>query len=222
MPDWRAYVRDHLGTVCGARAEDGEVIRELAGHLEECYEALRVKGIPEEGAVLQTCAEAGNWGELRRGIVSAKAEGMMHDRVKQIWLPSLITLLSSWVVLALLLWAGTRPVISHPGEPRSLILYVPWLLLLPLIGAAGGYLSRRAQGVGWRVYVAGLFPALAMGAVLLVTFPFAFVINPQVVPGFKIISLAAVTVSWVVLPGIALCAGVALQGLQKMCGTTDH
>jgi hypothetical protein len=117
--------------------------------------------------------------------------------------------------LALLIWAGTQPVISHPGESRSVILYIPWLLGLPVIGAAGGYLSRRAHGTGWRAYLAGTFPALAIAVIFFVTFPFALVIDPQVVPEFKLSALATMTLSWVILPGIALCMGVALQGLRK-------
>jgi hypothetical protein len=169
----------------------------------------------EEDAFLQTCARAGNWKELRRELFLAKREGTMDERVKQIWIPSLVTLLSAWVALALLIWAGTQPVILHPGRARSVISYIPWLLGLPLIGAAGGYLSRRAHGTGWRAYLAGTFPALAIAAIFLLTFPFAFVTDPQVVPEFKLSALAAMTLSWVILPGIALCIGVALQGLRK-------
>jgi hypothetical protein len=222
MTDWSAYIREHLHSAPGELAGSSEVVGELAGHLEECYAALLARGVSEEEAFSRTCAQTGNWEELCRGIVSAKEEGMMHDRVRQIWVPSLVTLLSAWGILALLIWSGTRPVVSHPGDPRGLILYVPWLFLLPFVGAAGGYLSRRAQGGGRRAYVAGLFPALAMGAVLMLVSPFAFVINSQVVPAFKIASLAAMTLSWVILPGVALSAGVALQGLHKTPDTTDH
>jgi len=102
MPDWHAHVRDHLGSLCRAQAEEEEVTDELAGHLEECYVALRANGIPEEEAFAQTCARAGKWEELRRGIVSAKQEGTMSVRVRQIWVPGLVTLLSSYIVLALL------------------------------------------------------------------------------------------------------------------------
>ncbi len=215
MPDWRAYVRDHLGSPCHARAEKEEVVSELAGHLEECYAALHTKGMPEEAALSETCARAGNWEELRRGIISAMEEGTMHDRVKQIWVPGLVTLLSSYIVLALLQWAGTRPMISHPGEPRGVVFYLPWLFLLPLIGAVGAYLSRRAQGHGWRVYLAASLPALALGAIFLLLFALAFALDRHVPLQVKGTTLVAMMGGWVVLPGIALCAGVALQGLRK-------
>src|SRR5271166_870077 len=180
MSDWRAYVQDHLGSLCEAHAEREEIASELAGHLEEHYVALCAKGVPEQEAFSQTSAQAGDWEELRRGIVSAKQEGTMRDRVRQIWVPGLVTLFTSYFVLALLQWAGTRPLTSHPGEPRGVVFYVPWLLLLPIIGAVGAYLSRRAQASGWRVYLAASLPALALGAVFLLILPLAFVIDRQV------------------------------------------
>jgi hypothetical protein len=222
MRDWHAFVQERLGSLHGVQREREQITSELAGHLEEHYEALQAKGLGEEEAFAQTCARAGDWEEMRRGIASATQEGTVQDRIRQIWIPSLVTLVSSGAVLSLLIWTGARPIISHPGEPRGVILYVPWLLLLPLIGAVAGYLSRRAQATGWRAYVAGLFPALAMGLVMMLIFPFAFVINPQVAPQFKFISLMAMIVSWVIVPGIALCTGVVLQSLWKSGTPTGH
>lgn len=216
MRDWRAYVREHLGLLCFGRVEEEEVVRELAGHLEECYTALREQGIPEEEAFSQTCERAGNWEELQRGIVSARQEGMMSDRVRQVWVPGLVTLLSSYIALAILQWAGTRPLASHPGEPRGIVFYVPWLLILPMIGAVGGYMSRRARGSGWRVYFAASLPALALGAFFLLLFPLALVIDRQVSLETKGTALAASMVGWVILPGLLLSVGVALQSLRKM------
>ena len=92
---------------------------------------------------------------------------------------------------------------------------MPWLFLLPLIGAVSGYLSRRAQGDGWRVYLAASLPALALGAIFLLLFPLAFVLDKQVRLQIKGTALVAMIVGWVVLPGIALCMGVALQDLRK-------
>lgn len=212
MRDWRGYVKERLGSLGPDAADAEDVAGELAGHLEEFYEALRAEGIPEEEAFLRTCVEAGNWGQLRRGVISTTREGRMIDRVKQIWIPSLLTLLTSWAVLAVLLWGGLRPLSWHRSERRGVILYVLWLLLLPLIGAVGGYLCRRARGAGWRAYLAGAFPVLAIAAIFAMIFPFAFFVDPRVVPGLDFASLAADTVNWVILPGIALCIGVALQG----------
>jgi len=71
----------------------------------------------------------------------------MQNRVSQIWIPGLVTLFSAYVSLALMQFAGLRVMISHPGEPRGIVLYLPWMLSLPLIGAIGAYLSggRKQQ-----------------------------------------------------------------------------
>jgi hypothetical protein len=84
MRDWRAYVEGQLGALRLERAEVDEVVRELAGHLQECYAQLRAQQeVGEEEAYLRACTEAGNWAELRRGVISAK-ESRMSDRLKQI------------------------------------------------------------------------------------------------------------------------------------------
>lgn len=217
MPDWRAYVQDHLGSLSGSRAaeDSDEVARELGAHLEEFHAALLAKGTPEEEAFSQTCARAGNWQELRSEIISAKQEGTMRDRIRQIWLPGLITFMASYFVLCLLQRAGARPLYSHPGEPVGVIFYLPWLFLLPFVGVIAGYLSRRAQGDGWRVYLASCVPVLALAALFLLLFPASFIVDKQVPLQTKVTTLVALMVGWVVLPGIALCAGVALQGLRK-------
>src|SRR5208282_4833455 len=106
MRDWRAYVRENLGSLQIDQSVAEEVAGELAGHLEERYEALRAQGLPEEEAFLRTCAEAGNWKDLRRGVISAKKEGTMSDRVRQIWVPSLVTLYASVAAMGLFIWAG--------------------------------------------------------------------------------------------------------------------
>ncbi len=220
MRDWRSYVDTRLGALRLERSEAEEVARELASHLEECYEALRAQGISEDEAFLRTCGESGNWAELKREVVLAKQEGRMSDRVRQIWIPGLVTLVAGWAVLGVVIWSETPPLMweswrgARPGVilvPPLVILYWPWLLSLPWIGAAGAYLSRRAEATGWRVYLSGGFPVLAIAMVFAVTFPFALVVDAQVVPFFKATSMLANTVSWVVLPGIALWAGVALQ-----------
>jgi hypothetical protein len=105
--------------------------------------------VDEQEAYRNTRAQAGNWEELRRGIVSARQEGT----VKQIWLPGLVTFLFSYIVLALLQWAGMRPLLHHWARSGSVLFYTSWLLTLLPIGAAGAFLSRLAQGSGWRVYV---------------------------------------------------------------------
>lgn len=193
-----------------------QVREELAAHLEDAYLSLRAQDVSEQDAARLASEQVPSWLELRRKILAAKQEVLMHNRIKQIWIPGLVTLFSAYALLALMQFAGLRALTSHPGEPRGIVLYVPWMLTLPLIGAIGAYLSRRAQATGWRVYFAASLPALALGVFFLLLFPLAFVIDPQVSLSIKATALGAAIVTWVILPGFALCLGVALQSLRKL------
>jgi hypothetical protein len=215
MRDWNAHVRKRLASLREIQRDREQIADELAAHLEEHYESLLSDGVAEEEAFARTCARTGNWQELSRRILSAKQEGTMTDRIRQIWVPGLVTLLTSYIVLAALQWWGTRPFVMYGGEPRGIVFYVPWLLLLPFIGAVGGYLSRRANAAGWRVYLAASLPALALGAFFLLFFPLVFFIDRPVSLQIKGTALTAGIAGWVILPGIALCVGVALQGVHK-------
>ncbi len=215
MPDWRAYVRQNLGRLRLDRQAVEDISEELAGHLDQLCEELVATGCSEEEAVARACALAGDWKKLRFEVVRAKRGRTMSERVRQIWLPCLITLFVSWGLLALFLWAGIQPFTWRVNHPPAVPLYIEWLLVLPLIGAAGGYLSRRARASGWRVYLAGTFPALAIACVFLLVLPFRLVVDPSVVHDFDRMGMAAMAVSWVVLPGVALSLGVALEGMKK-------
>ena len=140
----------------------------------------------------------------------------MNERVAKFWLPSLVTLLLGWGILAILIWTGVQPWMTHPAKARGLIVYVPWLIVLPLVGGLGAYLARRSNAQGFRVYVAAAFPAIAAALVFLTVFPWAVLVNRNVGPDFLLVSLAANTISWVILPGIMLCAGVVLEGLRQI------
>jgi hypothetical protein len=97
MRDWREYVRQRLGSMRLEHDETEPVMEELASHLEECYLKLRAAGLDEEEADARALALAGDWEELRQGIISAKEAETMSDRVRQIWIPSFITLVVGWV-----------------------------------------------------------------------------------------------------------------------------
>ena len=143
----------------------------------------------------------------------------MQERVKQFWLPSLVTLVLGWGILTILICAGVQPFMTRPGRPDGLYVYWPWLAALPFVGAWGAYMARRAKSRSWEVHVAGAFPAVAMALVFLSILPWVFAVNPQVAPGLKATSMAANVVSWVVLPGAALYLGIAVQGMWRFHST---
>jgi hypothetical protein len=211
MPDWIAYVKARFGTVLLAKLEEQEIIEELAAHLEDTYLSLRAEGVGEPEARRLARQPVDNWQELRNEILSAKEEGRMQGRIEQIWVPSLVTFVASYVSLAFLQWAGARPLVEHPSDPGRVMLCLPWLLMLPFIGAIGGYLSRRSNGVGWRVYVAASLPALVLGVLFILLVPVAMVVDAQVPASVKGAGFLAGMLSWVILPAAALSLGAALQ-----------
>jgi hypothetical protein len=44
---------------------------------------------------------------------------------------------------------------------------------------------------------------------------FAFLVDPRVAPFFKMTSLFENAISWMILPGVALSLGIALEGLRR-------
>src|SRR6266480_1890972 len=149
MPDWREIVSKGLSGLKLGAGEKEEVHAELAAHLEESYESLRTKGFPEQAAVQQTLAQVTDWQDLRRKIQLARTvkENLMNDRARQLWLPGILTFMLSTGTLALLQIFGPKPwVVALRGVLPVGLMYVPWLLSLPLVGAMGAFLSYRAGG----------------------------------------------------------------------------
>jgi hypothetical protein len=210
--DWTAYALTHLNSLRIAPARKQEVARELSGHLAEFYEELRSRGIPEQQAFLETCAQVGNWAELCDGVLATNKEVSMLDRIKQIWLPASVTFVFAYAALMFLEVARTRWMAPHVSGPRGVAFYLPWFLALPLVGAASAYMSRRAQAHGWRVYLAASFPSLVIAGVFWTLFVLYVMAGPQR-PSANPAAFARMLFDWAILPALVLCVGVALQGV---------
>src|SRR6266404_2598216 len=144
MPDWEAFVSSQLTDLALAPEERADVIEELATHLEEGYEKLRAQGISGEDAVKQTVEQVSDWNDLQRRIHFAKTrKDTMTNRVKQFWLPGLLTFTFSMGLLEVVQKFFPQPFILRLDHPPVLMFYLPWLLTLPLAGAMGAYLSKR-------------------------------------------------------------------------------
>ena len=50
MPDWKRIVRDRLAALKLEGSRESEVVDELAQHLEDRYEELRLSGLPDAEA----------------------------------------------------------------------------------------------------------------------------------------------------------------------------
>jgi hypothetical protein len=219
MPEWRQIVRKRLEGLTLDAAEREEVHAELAAHLEETYEALLREGMLESDAIHRALSLAGDWQNLRRRIQNARTmENIMTNRVKQFWFPALFTLLLSMGLLMLIQVFGPNPWTVSRKSGWSLVapmavVYLPWLLSLPVIGAMGAYLSSRAGGSRRAVFSSIVFPVLPYLAFFLVAFPVMAIFNDRLAHNIMSGALFLGLFAWVVAPGAALLAGGLLAHL---------
>ena len=139
----------------------------------------------------------------------------MNDRVRQFWFPSLLTLLSSMGLLMVIQSLGPNPWIVARRSGWSLIapvavIYLPWLFLLPLIGAVGAYLSNRAGGSQRAMFASIVFPVLPYLVFFLLALPVTALFNESLGHNIMFLALFLGLLVWVVAPGAALLTGGAL------------
>jgi hypothetical protein len=205
MPDWRRLVSRRLHRLDVPPARRDEIAREMAGFLEDLYaERLRLGDSPRT-ARRAAFAGAGRWPDVVREL--ERVEGPMTHRLKALWLPGLGV---SVAAMALLLavsasrgGVGVR-IVWHPPHP-PIFFYWPWLLALPLLGAAGSAWSSRNGGDHRERLLVALFPALAFLA--LFPLPLVVVLATDAARGIRLLVLMAYLVNWVLLPGVALLLG---------------
>ncbi len=206
MFDWEQLVRARLGPLRLARQREAEVVAELAAHLEDAYDSASHAGAKDGEAIACALAGVPDWGQLARAL---GAEGVMRQRVRTLWVPGLATALLAYGALLLLTRAGVRPHIlwlsSYGGH--AVTFYLPWLVVLPLIGAIAAAWSRRTGGSRRDSLLAAALPPLAFAAFLLCMLALSLVLETQVPLATKVSGLGAFLLGWVVAPGIALLLG---------------
>jgi len=216
MPDWQKLVRRRLSGLALDSTEREDVHTELAAHLEESYESLRTKGLLEHAAVQQTLAQVADWKDLRRRIQIARTmkESIMNDRVRQLWLPGLLTFALSMGLLELVQKFGPRPFILDldKGTPVRMF-YTSWLLTLPLAGAIGALLSKRAGGSLRMLAISSVFPILPFGVVFLIAIPAGLLMSHALAHHIVASAFLTMMFGWVLVPGVALLAGGLLVQL---------
>ena len=136
----------------------------------------------------------------------------MTNRVRQFWLPSLLTRLFTMGLLALIQIFGPNPWTVARKTKWSLIapaavVYLPWLLSLPVVGAIGAYLSIRAGGSRRAVFSSILFPVLPYLVFFLVGVPVIAIFNDRVAHNFMIPVYFVGLFAWVLAPAVALLTG---------------
>jgi hypothetical protein len=190
MRDWEKVVGERLALLSLEERERREVIAELAGHLEEIYEASRQRGASDDEAIRCALLQVENWDKLQRQIHAARRkENAMNARTSRLWLPSLLTLAASFITLVAFGFLGLPPgplgSRPHHEEWSSHLIggilggrhvvneYTVWLMALPLIGALGAGLSRRAGGTRREIIVSGVFPAVAWLTIAIIVLSYA-------------------------------------------------
>ena len=215
MRDWREFVQSKLAELALPPGTKVDVVDELAAHLEETYAELRKQGMTEEAASRLALSQVKDWHKLQRKIQNARIkENTMTNRVKQLWLPSLVTLVLSMGLLALIQIFGPKPwLFGWNGSSRwpfvapALMVYVPWLLLLPLIGAMGACLSNLAGGSRRAVLSSVVFPVLPYLAFFVLALPVVAILNDHIAHNIMSRALFVGLFAWVLAPGAALLAG---------------
>jgi hypothetical protein len=209
MPDWQKLVRQRLAGLALDADEKAEVHTELAAHLEETYEALLRRGMTESEAIDRALSLAGDWHDLERGIYSVRTrKDTMTNRVKQVWLPGFVTLALTTVILVVLQILGLQPwILARDGKLPVAVVYVPWLILLPLVGAMGAYLSWRAGGSQRAILSAIVFPVLPFLASIVVVLPVSLMFDHFIAHNIAPMALFLSLPGWVLFPAVALLAG---------------
>jgi hypothetical protein len=202
--DWKALVRKHLHPLDLPEDLAEEVIAELAAHLEDLYEEQIAQGLSASEAQQTALNEIANSHPLARNIQRAKyTEGIMNARTKHFWLPGLVSLGTSMLALFFAtVYAQPRVYFAQHQETT---LYLPWLAVLPLCGAAGAWLSRRSGGDRLACFASSQFTSAAW----LSCFCFVFLVS-MFLEGDRALTLTSFllfTFNWVLLPGGALLLG---------------
>jgi hypothetical protein len=213
--DWSAMVSEKLTKLGLPPAQHQETVRELAAHLEDQYEEGRAQGLTESAACELALKEVADWRRLSREIHRARRqEESMKNRTMKLWLPGLATGFAAMSTLSILSYAGLEPRIILLGAGESLQLPIPWLLMLPVFGALGAYLSRRADGKRMTRIAAALFPAIVLLAMLFFGAFVSVFVDHRLREHPLPFLFGLVTFNWVFLPSAALLLG-ALPFLQN-------
>jgi hypothetical protein len=208
MRDWREFVQSKLAELALPPGTKVDVVDELAAHLEETYAELRKQGMTEEAAARLALSQVKDWHKLQRKIQNARIkENTMTNRVKQFWLPGLLTFTISMVLLELVQKFFPQPFVLRLDHPPVLLFYVPWLLTLPLAGTLGACLSKRAGGSKRMTLLSSAFPVLPLAAIFLMAIPVGLALSHTLSHGIVAAAFLTLGVAWVAVPGLILLVG---------------
>ena len=128
----------------------------------------------------------------------------MNTRTITFWVPALVSLTAAMACLTISTLCGSEPRFVARGW-ATYVVYIPWLLSLPLCGGAGAYLARRAGGERRACLAAGLFPVIALTSLV----GFLTVIGKFVYAKPQWLYFSMAVLFGLILPGMALFLGAA-------------
>jgi hypothetical protein len=130
----------------------------------------------------------------------------MNKRTATFWFPAFCSLTAAMGSLMILRQMGLRPNILWVGR-MPVLLYVPWLALLPLSGTVGAFLSRRGGGRFSACLTAALFPTMTLCGLLSLGLTWMAIAGQLDRPRWLYIVLGLF--NWAVLPSVALLLGAS-------------
>ena len=239
MPDWRSEVLRRLAGSKLSAAEREEIARELAGYLEAYCEDGGRAGFQEASVVQAAFAELDEDKSLGAHLYRARKEHSMNvdGRTRQFWIPAVTVFLASAFVLAGFHALAVRVYRAYESEMGAVrgyaglmhsvmwhdnaawMFYLAWLFVLPFLGAAGAYWSRREGAAPSMRIAAGLFPAVLFAAIFLgkleatqkgASLPFLaiFPLPPAHLFFPFLPEAASLFLSWILIPCAALFLGI--------------
>lgn len=202
MPDWRQIAQEKLTASDLTPAQRDQVVRELASHLEECYEQALSAGHEEQAACAYALEEVPDWNALGADISRATQEShFMNHRTKTVWLPGIAILFAIGLVLVFL-------------DRAAVLQRLIWLACMGmLLGAAhseGSRLNLRTRSVWLPGFVSLAAASLSLFAVELIftSVPSSYFTNAGSLPAHPFYGLAfRLYLGWLLVQ--VVCGAVA-------------
>ena len=149
----------------------------------------------------------------------------MTRRVRVLWLPALAVTFAAEAVLYLVIRTGYRPwtvfldwYVFH-AQHHPLQFFVPWLIVLPFVAAAGATWSRRQGGTAREAALAAMFPAIAALGLTIIATPLDILVDVVIQRSHTVEHSLCGTVwllvSFVLAPGLALALGLLAEAVWR-------
>jgi len=129
---------------------------------------------------------------------------LMNRRTATFWFPAFCSLTAAMGSLMIIRQMGLRPSILWVRR-MPVLLYVPWLALLPLAGTVGAFLSRRGEAGFSTRLTASLFPAMILSGLVCLGLAWMAIAGQLDRPQWLYIVVGVL--NWAVLPSVALLLG---------------